>query len=255
MYFTDTHTHLYLPQFDSDRNKIIQNAIAAGVNRLLIPNVDSETIEPLKSLCSSFPDNCFPMMGLHPTSVKENYRAELDIIKKHLFSEKYIAVGEIGIDLYWEKSSLNLQIEAFKTQLNWAKDQKLPVVIHVRNSFSEVFEVVEKEQDGNLFGVFHCFSGNIAQAQKAIDLGFLLGIGGVVTFKNSGLEQVVKSISLNKLVLETDSPYLAPDPYRGKRNESSYIPLIAKKIAEIKGCSVEEIAKITTENAAKIFAI
>ncbi|MBN2681473.1 MAG: TatD family hydrolase [Bacteroidales bacterium] len=253
MKFVDTHTHLYLPEFEKDRKEVVQKAVNNGVVKMLLPNVDSSTIEPLLSLANEFPDHCLPMMGLHPTSVKENYEEELDRVKSSLTFENIVAVGETGIDLYWDKTHLDKQIIAFKTQLQWASQLNLPIVIHVRNSFDEVFNVIENVSLTNLRGVFHCFSGNLEQAEQAVNLGFMLGIGGVVTFKNSGLDKVLENICLSKILLETDSPYLAPVPFRGKRNESAYINIVAKKIAEIKNVNVESVASITSENAEKLF--
>lgn len=253
MQFIDTHTHLYLDEFDADRTESISRAKLAGVEIFLLPNIDSLSIEPLLNLADMFPDNCLPMVGLHPTSVKENYQDELQIVESHLKKRKFYAIGEIGIDLYWDKTFLEQQQIAFRHQLKLAKASKLPVAIHMRNSFDQTYSIILEEADGNLQGVFHCFPGNIQQAKKVTDLGFLLGIGGVVTFKNSGLQQVVKQIPLEYIVLETDAPFLAPDPYRGKRNESSYILLIAEKIASLKEIPLSEVAQITTANAKRLF--
>jgi TatD DNase family protein len=253
MKFVDTHTHLFLPEFEKDRKEVIKRAVNRGVTKMLLPNVDSSTIKPLLTMANEFPDHCLPMMGLHPTSVKENYEEELDRVKSSLTLENIVAIGETGIDLYWDKTYLDLQIIAFETQLIWAEEMRKPVVIHVRNSFEEVFEVLEKKKRPNLTGVFHCFSGNTEQAKRAINLGFYLGIGGVVTFKNSGLDKVIENICLSKILLETDSPYLAPVPHRGLRNESSYIEIVAEKIAEIKNVSTQSVASVTTENAEKLF--
>jgi len=251
--FIDTHTHLYSEEFKTDINEALKKAIDAGVEKFFLPNIDSSSVACMHALCEKHPQHCFPMMGLHPCSVKENYKEELAIAYNYLQSKKYIAVGEIGIDLYWDKTFYKQQVEAFETQINWALEFNLPIVIHCRNSFDEIFEVLTRFKKLPK-GIFHCFSGNAEQAQKVIDItGFKLGIGGVVTFKNSGLDKAIEHIDLNHLVLETDSPYLAPVPYRGKRNESSYIPLIAAKIAEIKNCSLLDVATITTANAKEIF--
>jgi len=251
--FIDTHTHLYSEEFKTDIDAVLQKAIAAGVEKFFLPNIDSSSVAGMHALCEKHPQHCFPMMGLHPCSVKENYKEELAIAYNYLQSKKYIAVGEIGIDLYWDKTFYKQQVEAFETQINWALEFNLPIVIHCRNSFDEIFEELTRFKKLPK-GIFHCFSGNAEQAQKVIDItGFKLGIGGVVTFKNSGLDKAIEHIDLNHLVLETDSPYLAPVPYRGKRNESSYIPLIAAKIAEIKNCSLLDVATITTANAKEIF--
>ena len=255
MFYIDSHTHLFSSQFDNDRHQVVQKAIDQGVDKMLLPNINSKTLEAMHQLCQDFPQHCYPMMGLHPCDVKDDYEEELKIIKSHLDKGKYVAVGEIGIDLYWDKGTLDIQKKAFRQQLKWAKEYDLPVAIHIRNSFDTIFEVLEEVNDQNLRGVFHCFTGSKEQGQKAIEMGFMLGIGGVVTFKNSGLDKVLKELPLEKLLLETDSPYLAPTPHRGQRNESSYIPLIAQKIAEIYGVNIEEVAKITTQNAKKLFKL
>lgn len=253
MQFIDTHTHLYLEEFDPDRAASIKRAKSSGVEIFLLPNIDSLSIDPLLKLADEYPDNCFPMIGLHPTSVKENYKDELQIVEDNLGKRNFYAIGEIGIDLYWDKTFLEQQRIAFRHQLKLAKEVGLPVAIHMRNSFDQTFSIIREEANGNLRGVFHCFPGNLLQAKQVTDLGFFLGIGGVVTFKNSGLQQVVKEIPLEFIVLETDAPFLAPDPYRGKRNESSYIPLIAEKIALLKDIPLAEVARITTDNARRLF--
>lgn len=255
MNLIDTHTHLFSSQFEEDRHQIVQNAIDSGVSKMLLPNINSQTIDAMHQLCTDFPMHCFPMMGLHPCDVNENYLEELLIIKSYLEKGKYIAVGEIGIDLYWDKKTLVQQKAAFLQQLIWAKEYDLPVVIHIRESFDEVFEIVNEVNDDRLRGVFHCFTGTKQQAERAIDMGFLLGIGGVVTFKNSGLDQTLSHISAEYLLLETDSPYLAPSPYRGQRNDSSKLPLIAQKVAQIYDMSLEQLANITTNNAKLLFRL
>ena len=255
MNLIDTHTHLFSDQFKGDRNQVVQRAIDLGISKLFLPNIDSSTIEPMLSLCKAFPDNCFAMMGLHPCDVKEDFEKELAIVRQHLKNGNYIAVGEIGIDLHWDKSTLAWQQQAFRTQLQWAKEFDLPVAIHIRESFDEIFEIVEQEADPKLRGVFHCFTGTKEQADRAISLGFYLGIGGVVTFKNSHLPETLKEVPLNKIILETDSPYLAPTPNRGKRNESSNLIFIAEKIAEIHQIEVAKVAETTTANALKLFQI
>ncbi len=255
MNLIDTHTHLFSSQFDDDRHLIVQNAIDKGVSKMLLPNINSQTIDAMHKLCADFPTHCFPMMGLHPCDVKENYLEELQIVKSYLDKGRYVAVGEIGIDLYWDKDTLDIQKEAFRQQLIWAKEYDLPVAIHIRESFDEVFEIIEEVNDDHLRGVFHCFTGNEAQAKKAIELGFMLGVGGVVTFKNSGLDKTLKNLDLNHLILETDSPYLAPTPHRGQRNESSFLTLIAQKLAEIYEINVEEVAKVTSHNANTLFKL
>ena len=257
MYFIDSHSHLYLKQFNEDRSIVVAKAINAGVKKILLPNIDSSTTTDMKDLCNLFPNNCYAMMGLHPCSVKkENIRKELEHVKDELTKNKYIAVGEIGIDLYWEKSTLEIQKEAFTYQIELAKQLNLPIVIHVRNSFNEAIEIVEKMNDSTLSGVFHCFSGSIKDAERIINLNnFYLGIGGVVTFKNSGLADTIKDIDLDHMILETDSPYLSPSPFRGARNESKYIIEIAKKICDVKNSPLEELANITSQNANSLFKL
>ncbi len=253
MLFVDTHTHLYLEEFDTGRDEIVRAAIEAGVEYLFLPQIDSQTYSPMMNLCQQFPNNCFPMMGLHPTSVKENYRQELRFVEKQLADINYIAIGEIGIDLYWDKSRLKEQQEAFRLQLKWAKELQLPVSIHIREAFDEVFSVLEHEANDQLRGVFHSFTGNEEQAKRALEYGFLLGVGGIFTFKNSGLDKIIENVDLEKLILETDSPYLAPTPKRGKRNESAYIIYIAQKLAELKQIQLDELAEQTTLNAFNLF--
>lgn len=251
--FIDTHTHLYSEEFNEDRTAIINKAISNSVTKLYLPNIDSNSIDGMLQLEKEFPDNCFAMMGLHPCSVKENYLDELTIVKKWLDKRKFIAIGEIGIDLYWDKTFITEQEIAFKKQIDWALEYNYSIVIHCRNAFDEIFTILQSYSKLPK-GIFHCFSGDVEQAQKILALkNFKLGIGGVVTFKNSGLDKVVETISIEDIVLETDSPYLAPMPYRGKRNESSYIPLIAKKVAELKNISIEEVENVTTNNANFIF--
>ena len=254
MYIIDTHTHLYSESFDEDRTAMIERAIEEGVQKMLLPNIDVDSIEPMYALCKQFPRNCFPMMGLHPGYINEKWEENLAIVKQHLFERDNIAVGEIGMDLYWDKTFKNEQAQAFRIQIEWAKELKLPIVIHARDAFDEIFEIVDELNDSTLSGVFHCFTGNLEQAKRIENYGgFKIGIGGVLTYKKSGLEDVVKEIPLDVLVLETDSPYLPPTPFRGKRNESAYINYVAEKLAEIKGVSVEELAKITTKNAENLF--
>ena len=256
MHLIDTHTHLFAQQFDEDRSEVVHKALEKGVQQMLLPNIDSSSIQPMLNLCREFPNNCFPMMGLHPCDVKDNYLEELVIIEEWLQKKKFVAVGEIGIDLYWDKSTLSIQQDAFRKQVRLAKKYKLPIAIHVRDSFDEVFTIIDEMNDDDLSGVFHCFTGNETEANHIINYGgFKLGIGGVVTFKNSGLDKTLRTIPIEHLILETDSPYLAPEPYRGKRNESSYVVLVAEKLAEIYGKSVEEIADITTQNTNELFKI
>ena len=252
---TDTHTHLYSEQFDLDRDQMIQRAIDAGVSRFFIPAIDSTCTQAMFDLEKNHPGHVFLMMGLHPTYVKENYLEELAHVERELASRKFYAIGEIGIDLFWDKTFLKEQQHAFKHQIQLAKKYKLGINIHCRDAFDEVFEVLESEKSNDLFGIFHCFTGDLGQAQRAISLGMKLGIGGVATFKNGKIDQFLNKIDLQYIVLETDSPYLAPVPYRGKRNESSYTLLVAQKLAEIYQLPVEEIARITTENSKQIFGI
>ncbi|MCP4553606.1 MAG: TatD family hydrolase [Bacteroidetes bacterium] len=253
MIITDTHTHLYLQEFDKDRNQVIENAINAGVRYMLLPNIDSKSIDGMLAVCDSFPNNCFPMIGLHPTNVDTNFLMELENVERWLSKRKFIAVGEIGIDLYWDKTHKGEQIDAFKFQIELAKKNDLPIVIHSRESMAEIISILEEVNSDNLRGVFHCFNGTLVEAKRVIEMGFLLGIGGVVTFKNSGLDQIVSAIDLAKIVLETDSPYLTPAPFRGKRNESAYTTLVNQKMAEIKDITIEEVATITSNNARKLF--
>lgn len=250
---TDTHTHLYAEEFNADRTVLIQKAINNGVKRFYLPNIDSTSIEAMHLLEKEFPENCFAMMGLHPCSVNASVETELAIVKNWLSKRKYAAIGEIGIDLYWDKTFLKEQQHAFSTQIQWAIDYKYPFVIHCREAFDEIYEILTSFQSLPK-AIFHCFSGNTEQANKIINLGnFKLGIGGVVTFKNSGLDKVVENIGLEHLVLETDAPYLAPVPFRGKRNEPSYILEVAKKVAEIKQISLDEVGEITGKNSEFIF--
>ena len=255
MTFIDTHTHIYSEEFAQDRDAMMQRAFTAGVTRMFIPSIDSTTTQIMHDLEKQYPDNVFLMMGLHPVYIKENYLEELAHVAAQLASHKFYAVGEIGIDLYWDKTRLKEQQEAFKYQIQLAKKYKLPINIHCRDAFNETFEVLESEKGDDLFGIFHCFTGDFEQAQKAIGYNMKLGIGGVSTFKNGKIDQFLQDIDLQHIVLETDAPYLAPVPYRGKRNESSYIPIIAKKLAEIYGISIEEFAAVTTANSKNVYGI
>ena len=257
MNLIDTHSHLYSSKFDSDRNVVVEDAINAGVNKILLPNISSQYTQKMLNLCKKYPKNCYPMMGLHPCDVKEeSFKEELDHVEEELSKKKYIAVGEIGIDLYWDKSTLDLQKECFIHQIKLAKKYKIPIVIHVRNSFNEAIEIVEKLNDENLRGVFHCFTGNIEEANRIVALNnFYIGIGGVLTFKNSNLKATICKIDIKHLLLETDAPYLTPSPYRGKRNESKFLISIAKNLAETMNISVIEVAKYTTYNAKRLFDI
>lgn len=255
MILTDTHTHLYSKEFDGDRKDMVQRAIEKGVNRFFIPAIDSTHTTSMYELENTFPDNIFLMMGLHPTSVKENFEEELRHVEEQFLSRKFYAVGETGIDLYWDKSFLKQQQDAFRFQIGLAKSKDLPVIIHCRDAFDEIFEVLESEKDEKLFGIFHCFTGNEEQAQTALSYNMKLGIGGVVTFKNGGIDKFLERIPLTSIVLETDSPYLAPVPYRGKRNESSYLAIVAQKVADIYNLSIEEVAQITTQASRDVFKV
>jgi TatD DNase family protein len=255
MVLTDTHTHLYYETIADKRAALVQRCIDNNINRLFLPNVDAESVPLVYNLVKAYPELCYPMLGLHPCSVKADWEQELATIKAAHQQNKIYAIGEIGIDLYWDKTFLTEQVEAFRQQINWAKSLKLPIVIHCRDAFNEVYEVLQQEHDENLRGIFHCFSGNLEQAKQVIDLGFYLGIGGVVTYKNAGLDKVVSEIDLKHIVLETDSPYLTPVPFRGKPNESSYLIYIAQKVADLHQTGVEEVAFITTQNSRQVFGI
>lgn len=249
----DTHTHIYLDRFKGDIDAVLERAAAVGVERFYLPNIDKESIADLKALAAAHPQ-IYPMMGLHPSHVKEDWEEQLAAVWEELAGEtKYYAVGEIGIDLYWDKTFIAEQQEAFRRQIRKAKEMHLPIVIHCRDAFDETFEVLEAEADEQLFGIFHCFTGNLEQARRALDLNLKLGIGGVVTFKNGGLDKVVAELKTEDLVLETDAPFLAPAPFRGKRNEPAYLEPIAQKVALLHQISKEEVSRITTENALKIF--
>lgn len=253
--FIDTHAHLYDETFEQDLAEVVQSALDAQVVKCLLPNCDSTTYESMMQLTKDYPQFFHAMNGLHPCYVKENYEEELAFVEKKFEEGEYCAVGEIGLDFYWDKTFVKEQFIAFNQQIEWAKERKMPIVIHTRESIPEGIEVVRKQQDGNLHGVFHCFTGNLEEAKEIVELGFYIGIGGISTFKNDGLEEVIKEIPLSSILLETDAPYLAPTPYRGKRNESAYIPLIADQIAKFKSIDVEEVAKITTVNAQQLFKI
>ncbi|HLU50658.1 MAG TPA: TatD family hydrolase [Flavobacteriaceae bacterium] len=255
MILTDTHTHLYSESFDNDRNEMIQRALNQGVKRFFIPAIDSSYAAAMYELEKKYPENVFLMMGLHPTSVKENYREELDFVYQQFEQRNFYAVGEIGIDLYWDKSTLPLQQDAFKQQIRLAKKLELPIVIHCREAFDEIFEILEEEKSPELFGIFHCFTGTKQQALRALSYNMKLGIGGVVTFVNGKIDQFLHEIPIEHIVLETDSPYLTPKPFRGKRNESGYLTYIAEKVAQIYGLSVEEVATLTTQNSVSVFSI
>jgi len=251
----DTHTHLYLNQFKEDLDDVLARAKESGVQKFIFPAIDSSHFDSMHNLQNKYPNEIYLMSGLHPTDVKENYKDELDFVVNSLKTNNYVAIGEIGIDLYWDKSFLKQQQEAFKFQIRLAIEHDLPIVIHCREAFDEIFQILDDENCDKLRGVFHCFTGTLEEAQRAIDLGFVLGIGGVVTFKNGGIDKFLHKIDLKNIVLETDSPYLAPVPFRGKRNESSYLIYVLEKLSEIYGISKEKIAQITSKNAEKVFRL
>jgi len=255
MQLIDTHTHLYLPEFDNDRDEVVMNAVNNNVGKLLMPNIDIHSVESMISAEEHYPAVCHSMIGLHPTSVKMDYLQQLIDLEKYIDEYRFVAVGEIGIDLYWDKTFIREQIIAFRKQVSMAIDLKLPVVIHSRDSIGEIFSVLNEFKNSGLRGVFHAFSGDREIAERIIGMGFFIGIGGIVTFKNSGLDSVVKSLGIRNIVLETDSPYLAPAPYRGKRNESSYICIINRKLAEIFNMNEEETASVTFTNSRELFQI
>lgn len=252
----DTHSHIYQPAFDEDREDMINRARIAGVDRILLPNITLDSIPLMHQLCDAYPDLCLPMMGLHPCDVKEDFEQVLQEMQRWFTERKYVAVGETGIDLYWDKSTLPLQIEAFKMQITWAKDMALPIVIHARDSFDEIFTVLDELNDDRLTGVFHCFTGNLDQARKIMEYGgFMMGIGGVITFEKAGLDKVMRDVPLEYLVLETDSPYLAPKPHRGKRNESAYVRLVAEKLAGAMQMDADYLIQKTGDNAIELFQL
>ena len=254
MMFIDTHTHLFVEQFNEDREEVVQRATDAGVEVMLLPNIDLESIPQMNELAAKYPNNCFPMMGLHPGSVDQNWKQTLQTIEKELFENKYIAIGEIGIDLYWSREFEEAQKEVFRQQVLWAKELGKPIVIHAREAFDEIFEIIDELNDESLTGIFHCFTGTLEQANHVIDYGgFKMGLGGVLTYKKSGLDKVIENVDLKHLVLETDSPYLPPTPYRGKRNESSYLLHIAEKLADVQSITLKQVAEVTTQNAKEIF--
>jgi TatD DNase family protein len=255
MILTDTHTHLYSEKFDEDRLEMMNRAKKAGISRFFVPAIDASYTNRMLQLEKDFPKDVFLMMGVHPTSIKENFKEELAHVKEMLSKRSFVAIGEIGIDLYWDKTFLKEQQEAFITQIRWAKQYNLPIVIHCRDAFDEIFEILDKEKGTDLRGIFHCFTGNIEQAKQAIGYNMKLGIGGVVTFKNGKIDTFLQEIPLENIVLETDAPYLAPTPYRGKRNESAYITLIAQKLADIYQIDIETVANITTQNSKAVFGI
>jgi TatD DNase family protein len=253
MQLIDSHTHLYLKEFDDDRDEVIKRALSSGVVKMLLPNIDSESIQPMLKMALDYPGICLPMIGIHPTSIKDDYMAQLQAVKAYIKSHKFIAIGEIGIDLYWDRTYIREQEDAFTQQLKLAAAENLPVVIHSRESLPEILSIIDREAIPGLRGVFHAFTGNVEEAREITGRGFLIGIGGVLTFKNSNLAQTLESIDAGNIILETDSPFLAPVPRRGKRNESSYLMHIANKLAEVKKMPVEEIAGISTANCIKLF--
>ncbi len=253
MNLIDTHAHIYSAKFDSDRQELVRDIQAAGIERIYMPNVDMNTIEAMLDCEAKYPGICIPMMGLHPCDVKEDFRHQLDVMQDWLERRPFAAVGEIGLDLYWDRTFFEEQKEALKIQIDWAKEKGLPIVLHCRESMDETIAIVKEKQDGNLRGIFHCFTGTVTQAKQIIDLGFLLGIGGVATYKNGGLDQVIPEIGLDHLVLETDAPYLAPVPFRGKRNSPAYLPYIAEKLGDYLQVSKETVAARTRANALNLF--
>ncbi|BDD03529.1 TatD family hydrolase [Aureibacter tunicatorum] len=253
MKFVDTHAHIYSEEFEQDVDQIIEECLSSGVEKIFMPNIDEDSIQKMLALESKYPEVCHPMIGIHPCYVKSDYPQQLERVEKLLGERNWTAVGEIGIDLYWDKSLKKEQELALAMQIDMAKEHNLPIVLHCRDSFEETYEIVKSKQDGNLEGIFHCFTGSVEDARKIEDLGFYIGIGGVSTFKNGGLDKVLPHVGLDRIVLETDAPYLSPTPYRGKRNKPSYIPLIAQRIADLKEVRLEEVAKVTTDNSLKIF--
>lgn len=253
MEFIDTHAHLYLNQFELDIEVVIQEARNNHVSKVLLPNIDSGSIDGLLRLKTKFPDYFEVMMGVHPCSIDDNYLQELKVAEGQFLTQGFVGVGEIGLDYYWDTKFKAQQIKAFRTQINWAKDLKLPIAVHCREAFDDILDIIDEEQDGRLRGVLHCFTGNVDQAKQLIDNGFLLGVGGVITYKNSGLDKTITEIDLNHLILETDAPYLSPVPYRGKRNQSAYLMHIAEKLAEVKECALTDLAGVTTANARALF--
>lgn len=249
----DTHAHIYSSKFQDDLDDVLGAAKTLGVRKIYMPNIDSTSIESMLKIEQEYSDFCHAMMGIHPCYVKDNFREELDIAQSWLEKRDFCAIGEIGIDLYWDKSHKDQQVTAFETQINWGKDLRKPIVIHCRDSMDLSIDIVRKHQDGNLRGVFHCFTGTIEQAKQIVDMGFMLGIGGVATFKNGGLDQVLPWLATSSVLLETDSPYLAPVPFRGKRNEPAYLNTIANRVGELMQCNLNEISSVTTHNALRLF--
>lgn len=250
----DTHAHLYSKQFDADRPEMMQRAFDAGLTHIFLPNIDSESIDIMLALEAAYPDRCFAMMGLHPCSVNAEFEKELALVREWLDRRPFVAVGEIGLDYYWSKEFVSEQKIAFRAQIDWAKAAEIPVAIHARDSMDDILDILEERQDGSLRGVLHCFTGDATQARRALELGFLLGLGGVLTYPKGGIDTVVRDLPLESLVLETDAPYLAPVPQRGKRNETAYIQYVAQKLAEVMGRDLDEIKAVTSQNALRLFA-
>ncbi|MDR1793239.1 MAG: TatD family hydrolase [Bacteroidales bacterium] len=253
MQFIDTHSHIYLEEYQSDRKKVIENSLKSGVCQLFLPNINLESIEPMLAVCRQYPTVCYPMLGLHPCDVKEDYKDILKLMFQQFDNHRFIAIGEVGIDLYWDKTFLQFQKDALRYQIEFALGKNLPIIIHKRQSYYEVMSVLDEFKGCSLKGIFHCYSGSVEHAKEVIERGFLLGIGGTVTYKSSKLDEILPSVALSDIVLETDSPFLTPAPYRGQRNSSAYIPIIAEKIAQIMQSQIEVIARKTTENAIKLF--
>ncbi|WP_035464724.1 TatD family hydrolase [Algoriphagus vanfongensis] len=253
MNLLDTHAHIYSSKFDADRDQVIAEIRAAGIEKIFMPNVDVSTIEAMLDCEKRYPDLCIPMMGLHPCDVKEDFEKQLEVMRNWLDQRPFAAVGEIGLDLYWDKTFFEQQKSALRTQISWAKEKQLPIVLHCRESMDETIEIIREEHDGKLRGIFHCFNGNLLQANQIIEMGFLLGIGGVSTYKNGGLDQVLPHIGIENMVLETDAPYLSPVPFRGKRNTPAYLPYIAERVGDLVHLSKEDVAKQTKENALNLF--
>jgi len=251
----DTHAHIYSAKLAPDFEEMLDRTFQAGVEKIFMPNIDAASIVPMLEIEANYPDKCYAMMGLHPCHVGEDFEAQLSLVESWLKKRDFVAIGEMGLDLYWDKTYFEQQKEAFRIQANWAKEYNKPLIIHTRDSMAETIELLEELADERLFGIVHCFTGNLDDAKRIIDLNFHLGIGGVATFKNGGLDQVLPHIGLDRLVLETDSPYLAPKPHRGKRNEPSYIPIIAQKVAELTETSLEEVSAVTDKNALKLFGL
>ncbi len=252
--YIDTHAHLYLEQFDEDIDVVINSAINANVLKIYLPNIDLESINNMHVLAKNYPDNCFPMMGLHPCSVKDDFESTLDIMKEYLDQGVYYGIGETGVDLYWDVTFKKEQVAAFERQIEWAKNYKLPIIIHSRESLDLTIEIIEKHKGDDLTGIFHCFNGTIDQCRRIVETNFMMGLGGVTTFKKANLDEVIQYMPMDTMLLETDAPYLAPTPFRGKRNESCYIPLVAKKIAEVRNVEISKIMNVTTANANRIFS-